>query len=380
MDGAPAHAPRGADGRDCWHATGVTSLPDRAPDTPAPGEPDAPGPNAPTVTRAQPPRCPTRTRAYRHGQVVQEGFPAERISELLAEDEATTVWLDLRDPDADDLQILVQEFGLHPLAVEDAVQDHQRPKLDHYPTYRFLNTYAVTLDDGTSELSTSEISAFITGRALITVRKDDAFDVDTLVGRWDLAADLAVHGVPFLVHGLLDLVVDGHLRAVQHLDDALEQLEDQLFEPRPTLDVRRRGFELRKSIAGLRHVTVPMREVLDRYLRTEDRRTSAAMLPYVHDVQDHEQRAAESCEALREHALAIIDSHRNEQSYQLNEVTKKLAGWAAIIAVPTAVTGFYGQNVPYPGFSHHAGFVTSTLTIVVLAGGLFALLRRRGWL
>src|SRR4051812_42665438 len=93
-------------------------------------EPDAPGPDGHTVTESIPPKCPTRTRAYRGGKVIDEGFPADRLSEHLDGNDDVRVWLDLRDPDVDDLQIVVQEFGLHPLAVEDAIQDHQRPKLD----------------------------------------------------------------------------------------------------------------------------------------------------------------------------------------------------------------------------------------------------------
>jgi magnesium transporter len=104
------------------------------------------------------------------------------------------------------------------------------------------------------------------------------------------------------------------------------------------------------------------------------------MRPYYQDVHDHELRAAESADGLRDLAASILDSYRNEQSYQLNEVTKKLAGWAAIIAVPTAVTGFYGQNVPYPGFGKHWGFAVSTIVMVTLVTVLYRLLRRQNWL
>jgi magnesium transporter len=351
--------------------------PDQAP---AAGEPDTPGPPAPTVTKAQPPTCPTRTRAYRDGKVISEGFPAEQISDLLAEHEDTTIWLDLRDPDLHDLQIVVQEFGLHPLAVEDAVQDHQRPKLDHYESHLFVNSYAVKLEPDNGELGVSEVSAFVTRRALITVRKDDVFDIDTVVTRWDAVPEIAGHGVGFLLHGFLDVIVDGHVDALQILDDALEELEEQLFSPRLSKDIRRRGFDLRKSLVGLRRVVVPMRDLVASLVHKETRLVDPTMAPYYQDVYDHVLRAADWIDGLRDLVGNILDSHRNEQSYQLNEVTKKLAGWAAIIAVPTAITGFYGQNVPYPGFAHHSGFIVSSLMIIVLAGGLFLLLRRRDWL
>jgi len=345
---------------------------------PAGGDPQTAGPAAASVTAARPPRCPTRTRVYRAGLLVAEGFPAAEISSWLAADADAVVWLDLHDPDEADLQVVTEEFGLHPLAVEDAIHDHQRPKVDRYRTHLFANMYAVGFDLDTGELTTSEISAFVTARALVTVRKSD-FDVDTLLARWDATPDLTPAGVGFLVHGLLDAVVDGHYTAVQALDDAVDDLEDRLFEPRPGVDIRRRGFELRKSLVQLRRVVVPMRELVGR-LRTDNHLVTEELAPYFQDVHDHVLRAADGVETARDLIASILETNLTEQANDLNQITKKLAAWAAIIAVPTAVTGFYGQNVPYPGFSQHWGFIASSLTIVVLAGGLYLLLRRQGWL
>jgi magnesium transporter len=104
------------------------------------------------------------------------------------------------------------------------------------------------------------------------------------------------------------------------------------------------------------------------------------LVPYYHDVYDHVLRVAENVDSARDRVVSILDTNLNEQGHQLNEITKKLAAWAAIIAVPTAVTGFYGQNVPYPGFGHWTGFIASVVIIVILAGGLYAALKRSHWL
>ena len=345
---------------------------------PAPGDAETEGPADASVSGAEPPKCPTRTRLYRAGSVIAEGFPAEDIKDLLAADSDSVVWLDLYDPDQADLQILVEEFGLHPLAVEDAVVHHQRPELDRYHTHLFANMYAVSFDQ-TDRLTTSELSAFITPRALITVRKA-AFDVDSLLDRWDAAAELAVSGVGFLVHGLLDAIVDGHYRAVEQLDEAVDLLEDRLFERPHPRDLRRRGFELRKTVSQLRRIVVPMRELLGRLLRNDTHLVDETMAPYFADVEDHVLRAVEAVDTARDLIGSILETDFNEQGSELNEVTKKLAAWAAIIAVPTAVTGFYGQNVPYPGFDKLWGFVASAVVMITLAVGLYVLLRRRGWL
>jgi magnesium transporter len=358
----------------------VTDAPVPLPE-PAPGDPAPGSAAARSVTTAEPPKCATRTRFYRNGRLEEEGFPAEDLSEHLDAHPDGVVWLDLDDPDEADLAIVTAEFGLHPLAVEDAVHDHQRPKLDRYATHLFANMYAVAFDDGTGELRMSEISAFVMPRALITVRKA-AFDVDALVARWDTAEYIDGSGVGFLVHGLLDAIVDGQYEATQQIDDAIDDLEDALFDPQTTVDIRRRGYDIRKSLVGLRRVVVPMRELVGRLLRMEDlgHVVPRQLLPYYQDVYDHVLRAADDVESSRDLVGSILDTNLNEQSKQLNEITKKLAAWAAIIAVPTAVTGFYGQNVPYPGFGHWTGFLVSTALIVVLAGGLYVLLRRRGWL
>lgn len=360
-----------------WHSRSVTDSAIPLPQ-PASGDPQTAGGAAPSVTTAVPPQCATRTRQYRSGEVVAEGFPAERISDLLAADDDSVIWLDLDDPTADDLQILVQEFGLHPLAVEDAVHDHQRPKVDRYRSHLFVNVYAVRLDDDT--VVTAEISMFVTPRALITVRKS-AFDVDTLLERWDLDADLAEHTtVSFLLYGLLDAIVDGHYAAIETLEASAEDLEDQLFVPRPEVDIRQHGYRLRRALADLRRVVVPMHDVLGRLTRSDLQVATDELMPYYQDVADHVQRTAESVDSARDLVASILDANLTEQSNQLNEITKKLASWAAIIAVPTAITGFYGQNVPYPGFGSHAGFASSVLVMLVLAIGVYLLLRRKGWL
>jgi magnesium transporter len=320
------------------------------------------------------------TRLYRQGMLEAKDFPAAQISDYLQQSD-TVVWLDLCEPDQADLAVVSQEFGFHPLAVEDATQEHERPKLDRYQDHYFLTAYAVSLDPTSGRLEKSELAAFITPRALITVRKDAGFDIDGVVERWDGSADLAGHGVGFLLWGLLDFVVDGHFDTVQQLDEALEGLEDLLFDDRPhSAEVQRRAFELRKSLVVLRRLVLPMREVVNSLLRRDLGLVDAAMGPYFQDVYDHVLRATEWTESLRDLVSTVLDTNLAIQGNRQNAIMKKVTSWAAIIAVPTAVTGFYGMNVPYPGFGQHSGVVTSTLLLAVLSGGLYLLFKRLDWL
>jgi magnesium transporter len=324
----------------------------------------------------------TRTRLYRSGVLETENFPVEDISGHLTQP-GVTVWLDMCAPDADSLATISEELHLHRLAVEDAGQERQRPKLDRYDSHLFVTAYAVALDVTTGELETFEVAVFVTHNALVTVRKSDQFDIDGVVARWDASPDLAKHGVSFLLHGLLDYVVDGHFAAVQILDDEIETLEDLLFDFDDNcldLSVQRQSFELRKSLVRLRRVVLPMREVVNSLMRRDLRTFDEAMTPYYQDVYDHVLRATEWTESLRDLVTTVLETHLTIQGNRLNVITKKVTGWAAIIAVPTAITGFYGQNVPYPGFGHESGFYVSTIAIVLISIGLYVLFRRRDWI
>lgn len=321
-----------------------------------------------------------RTRLYRNGTLADEGFPVAKVSDYLTDDDAV-IWFDLCEPSAADLATISEELGLHPLAVEDAVHEHQRAKLDRYDTHLFVTSYAVALNEATGELDTCEVDAFVTPRALVTVRRSERFDIDAVIRRWDGSPDLTACGVSFLLHGVLDYVVDTHFEAVQALDSQIEALEDQLFDDDPRdKEMQRRTYELRKSLVTLRRVVLPMREVLNSLLRRDLHVVHGEMLPYFHDVYDHVLRATEWTESLRDLVTTILETHLTVRGNRLNVIMKQVTSWAAIIAVPTAVTGFYGQNVPYPGFGHTAGFWASTLIMVVLSVGLFVVFRRKDWL
>ena len=321
-----------------------------------------------------------RTRCYRRGVLSDEDFALDQVSEHLAE-ASTFVWVDLCAPDLRDLQLVANQLGLHRLAVEDATQGRQRPKFDRYAGHDFLSAYSVSLDVGSGRLVTGEIAAFITPSALVTVRRHGVFAIDGLLSRWDDEADLTKFGVGALLHGLLDFIVDGYFEAVESLDDQIEELEDLLFDDRHhDQDVQRRSFELRKSLVQLRRVVLPMREVVNTLMRRDIGLVPDELMPYYQDVYDHVLRATEWTESLRDLVNTVLETNLAIQGNRLNIITKKVTGWAAIIAVPAAITGFYGQNLPYPGFAQRSGLLTSSILIVVLSALLYLSFKRRDWL
>jgi magnesium transporter len=168
---------------------------------------------------------------------------------------------------------------------------------------------------------------------------------------------------------------------VQSLDEQIEDLEGDLFVTTANqADLQKRTFDLRKDLVKLRRVILPMREVINTFLRRDLELVDDQMAPYFQDVYDHVLRATEWTESLRDLVSSILDANLAIQGNRLNVITKKVTGWAAIIAVPTAITGFYGQNVPYPGFGHLSGLYTSSAIILVGSLILFLVFRRKDWI
>jgi magnesium transporter len=328
-----------------------------------------------------------RTRLWREGAVVCDDFPFEQISEFIGED-GCLVWVDLCAPDEDLLCKLAEELSLDPIAVEDSLSNVGRPKAARYATHTFVTTYAAVVDvndpDDLSDdtVRISRVSAFVLRRAVVTVRQDDEFDVEELVRRWEDNSELLEYGVGALVYVLLDMIVDGHFDAVQALDDSLESLEDDLFDEKAQSgQIQRRSYRVRRDLVDLRRVVLPMREVVNAVLRhRKDLNAPTELDSWYDDLYDHVLRVSEWTESLRDMVTTVFETNLSLQDARLNTVMKKLTGWAAIIAVPTAVTGFFGQNIPYPGFGQEWGFALSCVVIVAIAVALYVGFKHRDWL
>ncbi|MGW6444313.1 magnesium transporter CorA family protein [Lentzea sp. NPDC055074] len=316
-----------------------------------------------------------RTRLYRNGELVDRDFPVAEVAGRL-EDHSAIVWFDLCAPSEAETGLLRDELGLHELAIEDAFSERQRPKVDRYPTHLFLSVYAVRYE--THEMKTCEVDVFITKNVLVTVRESEDYSLDGVQRRWDSAPALASSGIGFLLHGLLDDIADSHYAAAQKLDDDIEALEDHIYEEKP--HVGRKALQLRRALVQLRRVALPMREVMGSLLHREHEIVDDVMMPYYLDVKDHALFTAELTESMRELITNLREAEVAVQGNRLNSIMKKVTSWAAIIAVPTAISGYYGMNVPYPGFEQKWGVWVSTLGIFGLSYFLYLMFKRRDWL
>jgi magnesium transporter len=330
-----------------------------------------------------------RTRLWRRSGDVVDGFALDELSEHL-QDHDCLVWVDLCGASRAGLDTLARELLLDPHAVEDSVASAERPKATRHATHTFVTVYATRLASGdngqpgavASRLELQRLSVFVLPGGVVTVRPDDRFDMDEVVQRWGDHPDLVKQGSAALLHGLLDVVVDGHFDTIQAMDDAIELLEDALFDESGARRLQERTYRLRKELVQLRRVVLPMREVVNTVMRHQSDLGGGPgeLEGWYTDLYDHVLRASEWTESLRDMVTTVFETNIALQDARLNVVMKKLTGWAAIIAVPTAVTGWFGMNVAYPGIGKTSGFVASVVVISVLALTLYVLFRRRGWI
>lgn len=328
--------------------------------------------------------CVVRGLAWRDGELIDDNVTADEVADVARSDGAIA-WVDLLRPSATDLTALAERLDLAPTAVDDILSAHERPKVTRHGRILYFTVYSarlVTDNEHPAEerLVTNRISGLVLPNMLVTIRLDDRFMMEPIVARWQDNQDLLKSGVGALLHGLLDAVVDEHFETIQKLDDEIELLEDALFDDGPT-DARfvQRVYRFRKDLVALRRVVLPMREVVNALVRNRTR-DGSDLDHWYDDLYDHVLRASEWTESLRDLVTTIFEANLSLQDSRLNMIMKKLAGWAAIIAIPTAITGWFGQNVPYPGYDKPLGLWLSVILILVLSGGLFVMFRRRDWL
>jgi len=320
------------------------------------------------------------TRVHCKGAPAMEDIALDEVSRYADEPDAW-LWIDLCGPTKADLDVLAGELGLHDLAVEDALEPHQRPKLDHYPSHLFLSCHAVHLDREAAELEKHEIDVFIGDSWLITVRADDAWSLQPVVERWERTEDIEAHGVSYLLYGLLDAVVDGYFEAVEAFDEFYDEVSEGIFADTPLApSEQKHWFGMRRALVRFHRLVVPMREAVSALMRHDSSFVGSDLRPYYQDVYDHILRVSESSESLRDLVSTIVETNLSLRDYRQNQIMKKVTSWAAIIAGPTLVTGYYGMNVPFPGSGTHGGAVTATAVTLLLSIGLYLTFRRREWL
>jgi magnesium transporter len=319
-------------------------------------------------------------RIYRGGHLTNETIGLDSLA-ALHRDRKAVYWLDLVQPTREQVDQIAGVLDLDSTHADDAVNGRQRPKLEISRKYLYINAYTTAYDTTTREVASEEIAIFLTHNGVVTVRDDPNADLTPILRHWDDSARVGSHGVDHLIWGLLDVIVDGYFATLERLDDQIELLEDRIFDTvKQDTELQRLTYDLRKALVIVRRLTLPMREIIGPLMRQEVVPISAEMAIQFHDVYDHVMRVADWTESLRDLITTLLETNLTIQGNYMNSIMKKVTSWAAIIAVPTAITGFYGQNVPYPGYMEAWGYWVSVGATLVISGVLYIVFRTKDWL
>lgn len=289
------------------------------------------------------------------------------------------VWIGLHEPSQELLLKLQQRFGLHDLAIEDAHRAHQRPKLDVYGEALFL--VMQTAQRAEHKTLFGETHIFIGRGYVITVRHGASTSYKDVRARCESSPRMLKKGEDFVLYALMDFIVDNYMPVVDAMEDEVDELEEQVFKRAFKRRTVARIYELKRELLALRRAVVPVVDIANRLMRFDlpiiDKDTHA----YFRDVLDHVIRVNDGVDYMRELLNSTLEVNLLLASLDQSEVTKKLASWAAILAVPTAVAGIYGMNFEYmPELHWTLGYPAVLLLIVVVCGFLYWRFRRARWL
>ncbi|HYY54043.1 MAG TPA: magnesium/cobalt transporter CorA [Candidatus Dormibacteraeota bacterium] len=301
----------------------------------------------------------------------------ERAPHELSELRDRPCWLDIADPTSRDLDLVAEELGLHPLAVEDAKHRHQRPKIDQYDGHYFVVFYAVDRVEG--RLGFEELSIFVAKNAIVTVHEGTAPVIESVEQRW---RDGRLRDVGMLLHALLDTAVDEYFPIADALGDAVDAVESTIVE-RGRHDFQtplRELFLVKRQLLFLRQHVAPERDVLAVLARGDLQLFPRSTAVYFQDVYDHVVRVTDEIDTFRDLASNVIDAHLAAASNRLNEVMKVLTSVATILLVVGVITSFFGQNFTAIPYGSAEWFWGTIVVIVVSTVGLVVYFRRLGWL
>ena len=296
------------------------------------------------------------------------------------------VWIGLREPTTDQLQVVADAFGLHPLAVEDAVKAHQRPKLERYDDSLFLVLKTAVyvahehLTQTSEVVSTGEIMIFTGPGFIVVVRHGDSPDLAGVRHDLENRPDLLAHGPAAVLHAIADTVVDQYLDVVDAFGTDVDQLETDVFAPERTDDAPR-IHQLKRELLELRRAVAPLTQPLEELTTARVPGVDPAIAAYLRDVGDHLTQATERVHAYNELLDGILSANLAQLGIRQNTDLRRISAVAAIIAVPTLIAGIYGMNFDHmPELSWTFGYPAVLIVMAVVCALIYRAFRRNGWL
>jgi magnesium transporter len=317
--------------------------------------------------------------AYAEGRRVGD-IAIPDISEVLKRPDVF-VWVGLHDPSDELLQQIQKEFGLHDLAVEDAQLAHQRPKLEQYGDSIFVVLRPAILTSDQERIELGETHLFVGPSYVVSIRHGDTPGYAAVRTRCESNPGLLAKGPGFVLYAVMDFIVDHYFPVLDTLGDQLESLEDEIFSETFDRKTVQRIYDLKRNLVEVKRAVSPLVDVCNRLVRFDMPLIHEDTRPYFRDVYDHAIRINEHVDTLRELLTGALEAHLSLTAVSQNDAMKKLAGWAAIIGVPTMVAGVYGMNFKFmPELEWRYGYPAVMAGLAVVCGFLYYRFKRSGWL
>ncbi len=315
--------------------------------------------------------------AYQEGRKIAD-IPKEAISDYVSRPDCF-VWVALKDPEPAELEEMQEEFGLHELAVEDARHGHQRPKIEEYGNSLFAVLHNIEMHEG--ELRQGEVDIFVGPNYILSVRQHTDQGFAAVRKRTESEPDLLRHGAGFVFYALVDAIVDRYFPVEDAIEVELEALEGRIFEgtsPRANLEAL---YGLKQKLTVLNHAIDPLLEAVSKLVGGRVPQVCQGTQDYFRDVKDHLERLGHNVDNLRDTVTTAMTVNLAMITLSENEVTKRLAAYAALVAVPTMIAGIYGMNFKHmPELEWAVGYPLALGAMVGIDVYLFFRFRRTGWL
>jgi magnesium transporter len=317
--------------------------------------------------------------AYADGRRVEE-VELGRIGEALTQPDRF-IWIGLREPTDEMLRQVQQEFGLHDLAVEDALCAHQRPKLEQYGDSLFVVLRTAYVEREQARIQFGETHIFVGDRYIVVVRHGASQPYVPVRARIESTPQLLRKGPGFVLYALMDYIVDQYFPIVDMLEEKLERLEEKIFAEQIDRQTTAEIYELQRALLEVKRVVAPLIDVCNRLMRFDMVIVSEDARLYFRDVYDHVVRINEMVDTLRELLTTALEANFSLISIRQNEVMKRFAGWGALFALPTMIAGIYGMNFRFmPELDWDLGYPLVLAVTAGLCALLYARFRRAGWL
>ena len=317
--------------------------------------------------------------AYSDGRRVAN-ISIEAISDHLSEPNGF-VWIGLYEPSEELLKQIQREFNLHDLAIEDAHQAHQRPKLETYGETLFIVVRPAEIERGSRRIDFGETHFFVGKNFIVSIRHGSSRAYSEVRTRCESTPQLLKKGPGFALYAVMDSIVDGYFPVIDALEEELQILEERIFAERPNRETTRQIYDLKRQLVEVKRAVSPLIDMCTRLMRFDLEFIPEDTRPYFRDIYDHVIRINEMIDSSREILATALEANFSLISISQNEIQKRFAGWAAILAVPTMIAGVYGMNFKFmPELDWQYGYPFVISVILILCGLMYGAFKRAGWL